>query len=306
MDDSLLTPDAGIPGLDVWSRCLLRYARCALWLPGRKSAFRKFRRRRSGSRFQVFTKHQFWMSGEIGDSVENQVAVFGEFESGLSRLIKAVARRTNSFVDLGCNIGYFSCLYGVSHRRGRILAVDANPRMAERCRENLRLNSIDARVLNLAAGDADGTVVLNVPRGRPTRGTLGRIDANPANSMRLEVQMRPLESILNQEGMATVELMKVDIEGYELKLFQSWRHEFAARFGVIVFEFSEPNLRQCGSSREDLTRIPWLDQFHLFALDETSGRLTPVSPGLLGGADRTLLLHRHDTPSILPADSLGG
>ena len=62
MRDPELTLNAGIAELDIWSRCLLKYARCALPLPGRKSAFRKFRRRRTGSRFQVFTRHGFQLS----------------------------------------------------------------------------------------------------------------------------------------------------------------------------------------------------------------------------------------------------
>jgi hypothetical protein len=68
MEYSGLTPDAGILGLDLWSRCLLRYARCALPLPGRKSAFRKFRRRQMGSPFQVRTKHGFWLGGSVRGS----------------------------------------------------------------------------------------------------------------------------------------------------------------------------------------------------------------------------------------------
>jgi FkbM family methyltransferase len=301
-----LTHNAGIAGLDIWSRCLLQYARCALPLPGRKSAFRKFRRRRTGSRFRVFTRHGFWLNGEIGDSVENQVAVFGEFEPGLSRVLKTLAGITASFVDLGCNIGYFTCLYGVTQRRGRIVGVDANPLMAQRCQENLRLNSIEASVLNLAVGDADRQTVLNIPRGRPTRGTIGQIDGNSSNSNSIAVQMKPLETILNQEELATVDLMKVDIEGYELKLFQSLRPELASRFSAIVFEFSEPNLRQCGCRREEFAAVTWIKQFQIFALDEPTGRLWPVSSlDRFEGAEGTIFLQRRDSPWNLPTELLG-
>ena len=303
MQDLELTQNAGIAGLDLWSRCLLRYARCPLSLPGRRSAFRKFRRRRKGSRFEVLTRHGFRLRGEIGDSVENQVAIFGEFEPGLSRVLKALAGSTSSFLDLGCNIGYFTCLYGVAQRRGRIVGVDANPLMAQRCQENLRLNSIDASVLNVAVGDADRQAVLTVPRGRPTRGTIGRIDSHASGSNSITVQMRPLETILNQEHLATVDLMKVDIEGYELKLFQSLRPDLAARFGAIVFEFSEPNLRQCGCRREEFATVNWLKQFLVFVLDEPTGRLSPLSSvDRFEAAEGTIFLQRRDAPWKLPAE----
>lgn len=91
--------DAGIAGLDAWRRCLLFYARCLAPLPGRKSALREFRRRQVGKAFRAFTRHGFWVEGKSVDSIENHVAVFGEFEPGLSRFVKRVSPQTKTFVD---------------------------------------------------------------------------------------------------------------------------------------------------------------------------------------------------------------
>ena len=107
------------------------------------------------------------MNTVIGDSVDNKIAVYGVFEKGTTHVVESLAPECSSFLDVGCNIGYFSCLFGTKSPGKRLLAIDPNPVMIERAKENLNLNKVfNYEVLNCGIGERKGRLKLNVPRFR--------------------------------------------------------------------------------------------------------------------------------------------
>ena len=123
------------------SRILRWYANHGPGSSLRKSAGRKFRRAENGQEIVQQTKHGFQIKLRIGDPVDTYTAINSEFEPALSNLIRDVASDCPSFVDVGCNIGYFTCLFRQVNPDAPILAIDANPEMIRRTSENLELNS---------------------------------------------------------------------------------------------------------------------------------------------------------------------
>jgi len=237
----------------------------------------------------------------MGDIVERHAFVFGEYEPGLTRFIKALAQQAVSFLDLGCNVGYFSCLFGAHNKEGRILAVDANPRMIERCRHNLRINGIPGVVLHAAVGAEEGKVVFRAPKDRPSIGTLGQLALPSGPQESFEVPLRKLDNVLAEQGFDVVDLMKLDVEGYELKVFAGLPRERATRFRCIVFELHDRNLRQCGFQRSDFDTIGWLDAFDLLSLNEETGAVRPItSLTNLPETKATIVLLNRQQPFKLP------
>lgn len=289
--------DSFDPPIDAWSRALRAWARSSL--PGRNSAFRKFRRRNLGRRFDVTTTRGFRLGGIIGDSVENAVAVRGEFEPGLTKFLTAQFRESASFVDLGCNIGYFSCLFRHLQPRGRLLSIDANPRMAGACRENLAANSNRAEatgvatVLHQAIGAEAGVAQLQMPKARASRGTLGDLQLDPTAIETFAVPMDTLAATFAANAMGEIEVMKIDVEGFEATVLRSAPSAVAEKLKCIVFEFSESNLQQCGATRDDFGRIEWLKLFSVASLDERDGTLHPLSAVTdHAGSEGTIVLRR--------------
>ena len=277
--------------LPLWSQWLRAWARSSL--PGRESAFRKFRRRHAGRPFVAQANAGFRLAGTIGDAVENSVAIRGEFEPGLTRFFFEAMPAAAAFVDLGCNVGYFSCLYRRRRPDGRLLAIDANPRMAETCRENLALNGAAdaaASVLHSAVGPERGAAILSIPRHGASLGTLGQ---PLADAETITVPMDTLESLLDARGFPAVDLLKMDVEGFEPVILRSLSPAVAGRFGLIVFEFADSNFRQCGFARDDFASIPWLADFETSRLDEAAGTLHPL-PRIVDfpGPEGTVVLRR--------------
>lgn len=152
----------------------------------RQSAFRKFCRRNVGRSLDVRCRGGFGMRTIIGDSVDNNIAVHGIFEVGTTHVIETLSKQSESFLDVGCNIGYYACLFGAGNPHKRLVAVDPNPVMTERTRANLEeAGSSPKEIFDLPVlrdfdvyliEDAEGGYIQAVDPARLTQGE--RINAN--------------------------------------------------------------------------------------------------------------------------------
>lgn len=255
-----------------WDGTLAWWANHGLAGWSRRSALRKFSRRNNGLQRVVRTRHGFTMDVRIGDPVDTALAVSGTFEPALCAVVSSFLTPGMTFVDVGCNIGFISCLVAAGSPGCRILAIDANPEMVRRCRGNLQRNGFAAEVVNLGVGAAVGELEFFVTADRPSMGSFGasegtraRIDSGQVQTF--AVPVRPLPAILREHGVARVDLLKVDIEGFEPALFAGIAEDpAAAPIAALVFEYSPEHSRRCGFALADLWRLPWWSRYRMEAM----------------------------------------
>jgi FkbM family methyltransferase len=112
-----------------------------------------------------------------------------------------------TFVDIGANAGFYS-LFLLSHASNpTILAFEPHPVIFRRLQHNLR--SFPQRGLHLfpfALGDAEGVATLQLAGGSSHIGE---------GSNGVEVRVRKLTDVLSEQGIARIDVLKIDVEGYE-------------------------------------------------------------------------------------------
>lgn len=115
-----------------------------------------------------------------------------------------------SFVDIGSNIGLYSLPLAASvGPSGKTVAIDANPLMARRLQWNARASNLDnIAMFACAVSDKAGMASLAI---RKDDIAIVSIEEDPAGA----VPVRTLPSILNEAGVARIDGLKIDIEGYE-------------------------------------------------------------------------------------------
>lgn len=248
-------------------------SKAALWLARhawpdslRRSFFRKFSRRHKGQSFDTHTLDGFDMHVTCGDSVTNQLVVNRVFEIELTERFRDLKGGIRSFLDIGCNIGYFSCLVAKLNPGAQILSIDANPEMCRQCRANLDANAFTASVVHTGVGAERGELILRHRKGNPSRGSFGE-DKAGAEMEEHRVPITPLPELLEQHGMQQVDVMKIDVEGFEGEIFRSLEERHVACMRHIFFELSQEHLVRCGSSREKIAQTPWLRLFTIHAVD---------------------------------------
>ncbi len=245
---------------------------------GGNSCFRKFARANRGKGYRVTTGRGFDFAGQLGDSVDNRIAVRRDYEPSISDFIAREASGSSSFLDIGCNVGWFSCLVAsLPDAPKHILSVDANPRMVEMCNNNMRINGFTARSMVGALGPEKGRTVLYIPQRRHSRASVGYANAGHYEDTRpLEVDMVPFGELLDRFPGGRCDLVKMDIEGYELESLRVVPAEIIRNVGTIIMEYSRENLEGCGFAGMTLGVLPWLDRFAVQSIDD-DGRIEDVA-----------------------------
>jgi FkbM family methyltransferase len=117
------------------------------------------------------------------------------------------------FVDVGANCGVFSLTASkIVGDGGRVVAIEPNPAMVERLRFNIEANAFgNIAVVEAAVGESPGEATLHLFERQLGRSRLVRDSGGPS----ITVPVRPLGEICAELGIARIDAMKIDIEGYE-------------------------------------------------------------------------------------------
>ncbi len=148
-----------------------------------------------------------------------------------------------TILDLGANCGCATLVFAARYPKARVAAVEPHPSNLAALRENLHLNQVQAEVIQAAAALTDGPVSLLV-RGSLSHGLLGR-DGRDFEGQ-LTVPGISIPTLLSQLGWDRIDLLKVDIEGYERVLFggyPAWLNKVTRIIGEYHDSYRIPALR---------------------------------------------------------------
>lgn len=138
-------------------------------------------------------------------------------EADERRLLMPLIRPDIRFVDVGANVGTYSLwVAGLAGPSAQILALEPDPRTYAKLRFNIEANRSTAVIaLNLGAGDHRGVIPLYFDGG----GNAGQSSMLAAGAggaaTSQDVAVETLPAILAAAGFTGVDLLKIDIEGFE-------------------------------------------------------------------------------------------
>lgn len=194
------------------------------------------------------------------DSVAREVCFTGCYEPQETQIASRLLHAGDVFVDVGANWGYFSLT--AAHRvgrGGRVVAFEPEPRLFALLRANLDANaltSVRARPVAVAAGDGR----LAFEAFRVETGNWGRSHAvQPGAAADFECPTVGLDAALDDEGIDTVTLVKIDVEGGEADVLAGMQRGLGAgRYRYVLLECHPALLAVRGLTTEECLR-PLLD-----------------------------------------------
>lgn len=185
---------------------------------------------------------------DLGDAVDHYL-YFGFAEPGFDRLLERVERGFN-IIDVGANIGMLTIPFARKANAGKVVAFEPDPVSRARLVGHLAKNRIDnVKVEARGLGRAEGTQRLYRVLG--TNSGMNRIVSLEPASDRFpfaEVQVARLDHLWPELGMDRLDLIKIDVEGFEMEVLRGAEATLRRFKPVLFIELDEQNLRENGSA----------------------------------------------------------
>ncbi len=169
---------------------------------------------RLGPWYDIETSGGLRLRCRIGDNVADRRMLQGARGlADITRITRDLAPG-DTFVDLGANIGVFTVHAARAvGPQGCVLAIEPSPAMLERLRFNVNANGFkNVRIAPVAVGETRGEATFHT---LPAAHGSASLHEMPGSTAQMTVPVEPLCALLEAHGIARVEAMKVDIEGYE-------------------------------------------------------------------------------------------
>ena len=151
-----------------------------------------------------------------------------------------------NFIDVGANIGYFSCLMSkLAGPGGKVLAIEPEPQNLKLLQQNIKFNNLkNVMVHGCALGAAEGSAMLGLYKAS-NRGRHSLLHEDAKS--RIKVPVKTLDEVVKSSGLngSSWSLVKIDVEGYEGFVIEGAK-EILPRIETLVMEFSLALLKKAG------------------------------------------------------------
>jgi len=225
------------------------------YFPADKGKWRLWEQFRRTKHYDAFprgayrTRYGFSMNLAPDQQIDRFIYFWGCWEPNETWVIRKLLRRNDVFVDVGANDGYFSLLAStLVGPSGQVLALEPIPTTVAELRANIGLNGLaNITVIESAASDDAGELSLTMP----TRAGTGMTTLRPIDGISCRVTCNRLDRILAHGP--TPRLVKIDVEGAELKALRGLEGVFLARDPPdVLCEVTASYLEQVGASAREV------------------------------------------------------
>ena len=234
-------------------------------------------------------------------------ALARQHHRALVPLFAAVLPVDGVVIDVGAHAGQFAKLFAAIARRGRVYAVEPGSYARSILRVVVRLKRLgNVTVIDRGLSDHAGQAALSVPvkasgsigfglshlgggEGRPAFAEAEplRLRAGRRAAIQEQISVTTLDDFARDQGLTRLDLIKADIEGWEIHLLRGGARTLERFRPTLALELVESHLARAGagagaSAAEAWARLEPLG-YRGFRFDAGGG--TQPAPAFLGDGD---------------------
>lgn len=203
--------------------------------------------------------------GKTGEYIDDHILAYGAYEKDVLYFMRDYIRARKDpgavFLDVGACEGQHSLF--MSRLVKEVHAFEPFPPAASRCREMIELNNFNNIHLHeVGLGDQEASVPFHPPEGANMGGGTFLAQAGRGSTAALRIVVG--DKWLEQSGVARVELVKIDVEGYEQHVLTGLTSTLRRDRPVVVLEVAQPPSGTIGSL-EDLEKL-FPDRYHFLRI----------------------------------------
>ena len=226
----------------------------------------------------------------LWDEVQFGIWWGGEtYELRQARYFMSLLKPGSVVFDIGANVGYYSLIAApLVGSEGRIYAFEPVSHQFGRLKDNASRNGF-CQILpyKLALSDKPGEAVIHLDNEFNT-GAASLRPPGPKNILDEIVTCVTLDDFVESEALERLDVIKIDVEGYEVPVLDGGRKTLERFHPVLLVEVREDIQRLAGFSRQEL--FDWLvARNYLPFRISSNARLAPIKEP----EDAPLIAFRH-------------
>jgi FkbM family methyltransferase len=186
------------------------------------------------------------------------VLFFGTYEPELREVLRAVLKPGAVCIDVGANVGWHTLLMGhLVGSAGLVLAVEANPSVRLKLREHVDANGLsNVEIVGKALSDRCTLLQFVAPPAESCRAGDGHIvEQVPASEDVVSVEAVTLDWLCDHHGIARLDFVKMDVEGFEYAVLQGSVESIARFRPAVAFEFNSDYIVRGHAGAGDLPSL---------------------------------------------------
>lgn len=171
-------------------------------------------------------------------------------------LIDRVTPNDGVILDIGANIGLYSCMMAqkMAAKNITIHAIEAVQNNMNVLKKNTEVNGFkNIHLHKIALGNEPGELVFNLPDENFVGNAIGgNIAQDPNHTFKETVPLTTLDQWAKENKISRCDFMKIDIEGAELLAFQGGKEFLAKTRPIIQTEYNQGLFKNSGFHFKDL------------------------------------------------------
>jgi FkbM family methyltransferase len=209
---------------------------------------------------------------DLSEGIDLSIYLFGKFETETSSAIANLIKDGSTIIDIGANIGAHALPMAKKVApNGRVYAFEPTDWAFDKLQTNLKLNPELEQVLRIEKTFLNEKMGLSSPTLTHSSWNLDASDKHEVHGGVLQHSANAsnltLDQWVEQQGISKIDLIKLDVDGYEVKVLKGAIHTLKEFKPKIILELTLYNLEEYGNSLDELLTILQNNHYQLKTLD---------------------------------------
>lgn len=158
-----------------------------------------------------------------------------------TKLLPCMVKPGNIVLECGANIGYYTLLLSrLVGENGKVISVEPNPEVTKLLRINTELNTANnVDIYQAALGDKEEEVDFYI-RGASNLSSMTAEDGEYVAGQK--VQMMMADTMIKQLDLPSIDLIRMDVEGYEVEILEGASNIIQRHFPRFLIEYHKEKI----------------------------------------------------------------
>lgn len=243
------------------------------------------------------------------EHIDWQMVFLGSYEPHLAGIFAGLGGAGSVVADIGANVGAHTLTMARQvGTEGRVLAFEPNPTVRRKLETNISLNGLNCvEIFECALGDRQTQMKLRVPRSdtpEASNSGLSSLLALDTPHDLVDVLVQPFDSVIESLSLDRLDLIKIDVQGFEQRVLQGMGGVLQRFSPAIVFEYEDWAWSLSGSHWSVVESLLFGGGYRLWRI-ATAGnraRLAELREGSQPGGHLEVLALKRNDPRLAMAE----